>query len=76
MILGAAQAANAVQDPLCLTCVVEVPSPLVVVGLLGKHGLGDELFCLVIEVVVEIVPQQQIQEGGLTISVMAQRGRP
>lgn len=62
--------------PSALTCVIEVPSPLVVVGLLGKHGLGNELFCLVIEVVVEIVPQQQVQEGGLPVRIMAQRGRP
>lgn len=75
-ISGAARAASAVRDPLHLTCVIEVPSPLVVVGLLGKHGLGDELFCLVIEAVVEIVPQQQVQEGGLPVRIVAQRGRP
>jgi len=63
-------------DPPRLTCVVEVPSPLVVVGLLGKHGLGDELFRLVVEVVVEIVPQQQVQQRGLPVGVVAQRGRP
>lgn len=73
---GAGQAASTMRDPLHLTCVIEVPSPLVVVGLLRKHGLGDELFCLVIEVVVKIVPQQQVQEGGLPIRIMAQRGCP
>ena len=75
-ISGAGQAASTVRDPLHLTCVIEVPSPLVVVGLLGKYGLGDEFFCLVVEVVVEIVPQQQVQEGGLPVRIVAQRGRP
>lgn len=75
-ISGAARAASAVRDPPHLTCVIEVPSPLVVVGLLRKHRLGDELFRLVIEVVVEIVPQQQVQEGGLPVRVVAQRGCP
>lgn len=62
--------------PLCPTCVIEVSSPLVVVGLLGEHGLGDELLRLVVEVVVEIVPQQQVEERGLPVRVVAQRGRP
>lgn len=66
---------SATRAPLCLTCVIEVPSPLVVVGLFGKHRLGDEFFGLVVEVVVEIVPQQQVQEGGLAVRVVAQRGR-
>lgn len=57
-----------------LTCVVQVPSPLVVVGLLGEHRLGDELFSLVVEVVVEVIPQEQVQERGLAVGVVAQRG--
>lgn len=58
-----------------LTCVVQVPSPLVVVGLLGEHRLGDEFFSLVVEVVVEVIPQEQVQERGLAVGVVAQRGR-
>lgn len=58
-----------------LTCVVQVPSPLVVVGLLGEHGFGDELLGLVVEVVVEVIPQEQVQERGLAVGVMAQCGR-
>lgn len=58
-----------------LTCVVQIPSPLVVVGLLGEHGLGDELLGLVVEVVVEVIPQEQVQERGLAVGVVAQRGR-
>lgn len=35
-----------------LTCVVEVPGPLIVVGLLGEHGLGHQLLSLVVQAVV------------------------
>lgn len=35
-----------------LTCVVEVPRPLVVVGLLREHGLGHQLLRLVVQAVV------------------------
>lgn len=38
-------------DPL-LTCIVEVPGPLIVVGLLGEHRLGHQLLSLVIQAVV------------------------
>lgn len=58
-----------------LTCVVQVPSPLVVVGLLGEHRFGDEFLSLVVEVVVEVIPQEQVQERGLAVGVVAQRGR-
>lgn len=64
------------RNPLLLTCVIEVPGPLVVVGLLGKHRLGDEFLCLVVEVVVEIIPQQQVEQRGLPVCIVAQRGCP
>lgn len=62
--------------PACPTCVIEVPGPLVVVGLLREHGFRDEFLRLVVEVVVEIIPQQQVEERGLPVGVVAQRGRP
>ena len=58
------------------TCVVEVAGPLVVVGQLGKDRLGHELLSLVVQVVLQVVPQQQVQKGGLAVGIMAQGRRP
>ena len=45
--------------------VVVVSSPLAVARLLREGGLEDQLVRLVVEVVVEIVPQQTVDEDGL-----------
>lgn len=58
-----------------LTCVVEVSGPLVVVGELGEHGFGHELLGLVVQVEVQVVPQQQVEQHGLTVGVVPQRRR-
>ena len=47
--------------------VVVVPGPLAVARLLGEGGLKHELVRLIVEVVVEIVPQQAVDENGLRI---------
>lgn len=59
-----------------LTCVVEVPGPLIVVGLLREHGLGYQLLSLVVQAIVEVVPQQEVQQGGLPVCVMPKGGCP
>lgn len=58
-----------------LTCVVEVSRPLVVVGELGEHGLGHELLGLVVQVEVQVVPQQQVQQHRLPVGVVPQGRR-
>ena len=45
--------------------VVVVPRPLVVAGLLGEGGLEDQSIRLVVQVVVEIVPQQTVDQHSL-----------
>ena len=45
--------------------VVIVPRPLAVTGLLREGGLEDQLVRLVVQVVVEIVPQQTVDKHGL-----------
>ena len=42
-----------------------LPGPLAVAGLLGEGGLQDQLVRLVVQVVVEIVPQQTVDQDGL-----------
>lgn len=59
-----------------LTCVVQVPRPLVVVGLLGEHGLGHQLLRLVVQVIVQVVSQQEVQQGGLPVGIVPEGGRP
>lgn len=58
-----------------ITSVVEVPSPLVVVGEFWKYGLGDKLLGLIIEVEVEVIPQQEVEENCLAVGVVTQRRR-
>ena len=60
---------------MALTCVIKVPGPLVVVGELRKHGFGHQLLGLVVQVEVQVVPQQQVQEDGLTVGVVTQSRR-
>ncbi len=55
-----------------LTCVVKVSSPLIVVGKLRKHRFGHQLLGLVVQVEVQVVPQQQVEKNRLTVSVMTQ----
>ena len=45
--------------------VVVVPRPLAVAGLLGEGGLEDQSIRLVVQVVVEIVPQQTVDQHSL-----------
>lgn len=59
-----------------LTCVVEVPGPLIVVGLLGEHGLGHQFLGLVVQAVVQVVPQQQVEQSGLAVRIVPERGCP
>ena len=44
-----------------------LPGPLAVARLLGEGGLQDQLVRLVVQVVVEIVPQQAVDKDGLRI---------
>ena len=53
-----------------LTGVVEVSGPLVVVGQLGEHRLGHQLLGLVVEVELEVVPQQKVEKHGLPVCVV------
>lgn len=59
-----------------LTCVIEVPGPLVVVSLLREHRLGHELLSLVIQAVMQVIPKQEVQKGSLTISIVPEGGCP
>ena len=45
--------------------VVVVPRPLAVAGLLREGGLEDQFVRLVVQVVVQIVPQQTVDQDGL-----------
>ena len=56
--------------------VVVVPRPLAVAGLLGEGGLQDQLVRLVVQVVVEVVPQQTVDQHGLALEVIPQSGSP
>ena len=42
-----------------------LPGPLAVAGLLGEGGLQDQLVRLVVQVVVQIVPQQTVDQDSL-----------
>ena len=44
-----------------------LPGPLAVTGLLREGGLQDQLVRLVVEVVVQIVPQQAVDQDSLEI---------
>ena len=44
-----------------------LPGPLAVAGLLREGGLEDQLVRLVVEVVVQIVPQQAVDQDSLEI---------
>ena len=44
-----------------------LPGPLAVTGLLREGGLQDQLVRLVVEVVVQIVPQQAVNQDSLEI---------
>lgn len=59
-----------------LTCVVEVPGPLIVVSLLGEHRLGHQLLSLVIQAVMQVIPKQEVQKGSLSISIVPESGCP
>lgn len=61
--------------PCPLTGVVEISGPLIVVSQLGEHRLGDELLGLVVQVELQVVPQQQVQQDRLPVGVVTQRGR-
>ena len=52
--------------------VVVVPRPLVVAGLLGEGGLEDQLVSLVVQVVVQVVPQQAVDQNCLALKVVSQ----
>ena len=47
-----------------------LPGPLAVARLLGEGGLQDQLVRLVVQVVVQIVPQQTVDQDGLTMFVI------
>lgn len=55
-----------------LTCVVQVTGPLVVVGQLRKHRFRHQFLGLIVQVEVQVVPQQQVQENGLTVGIVTQ----
>lgn len=55
--------------------VVEVSRELGVAGRLGEGRLGHELVGLVEQVVVEVVSEQEVDEGGLEVLVVAEGGR-
>ena len=50
--------------------VVVVSSPLAVARLLREGGLEDQLVRLVVEVVVEIVPQQTVDQNSLELQTI------
>ena len=49
-----------------------LPGPLAVTGLLREGGLQDQLVRLVVEVVVEVVPQQAVDQHSLTLEIISQ----
>ena len=55
-----------------LTHIIEESGPLIDGGRLGESGLGDQFVGLVIKVVVEVVPQQQVQQRRLALVVITQ----
>ena len=57
---------------LFLTCVIEESSPLIIRGSFRKADLGNEFGSLVIEIVMQVVPQEEVQEGGLTLKIRLQ----
>ena len=52
--------------------VVVVPCPLVVACLLREGGLEHQLVCLVVKVVVQVVPQQAVDQNRLALKVIPQ----
>ena len=59
-----------------LAQVEQVPCALVVVRVLREGGLTDELLCLLVQVVVYVVAQEQVQEHRLPFPVVPQGGGP
>ena len=53
-----------------------LPGPLAVAGLLGEGALEHEFVRLVVEVVVEVVPQQTVDQHGLALEVIPQSSSP
>merc|ERR1719234_1238976 len=56
--------------------VVVVPCPLIVAGLLREGRLENQLVRLVVQVVVEVVPQKTVDENGLTLKIVSQGCSP
>ena len=54
--------------------VVVVPCPLVVASLLREGGLKHQLVRLVVQVVVEVVPQKAVDQNCLALKVIPQGG--
>merc|ERR1719410_1894475 len=53
-----------------------LPGPFAVAGLLREGGLQHQLVRLVVEVVVQVVPQQTVDQNGLSFEVIPERGGP
>ena len=47
-----------------------VPGPLIVAGLLWECAFQHQLVCLVVEVVVQVVPEQAIDQDSLALEVI------
>lgn len=58
-----------------LTCVVQVSGPFVVVGQLWENRFRHQFLGLVIQVEVQIVPQQKVDKNSLAIGIVPQSRR-